>query len=247
MIVDDESLARTSLKVALSELTDWTIVNESANGDKVKQLVEELQPQVLFLDIRMPGKSGLEVSRELLTLETVPIIVFITAYDKHAIEAFELCALDYLLKPFDDSRLQQTIERIDEIVESCRSLRLQLESFNQLKNGTLTKSIDKLMIRSVGKIEIIKVKDINWIASSGNYVELHLDSRMVLHRVSLNYLAEHLPDDFVRSHRTSIIRISQVSSIETVSNGKYCIIMKSGEKVPLTQSYREQILQKLSS
>ncbi len=246
IIVDDEPLARVSLNTALTELTNWEIVNESASGEQVKELVTELNPQVLFLDIRMPGKSGIDVARELLTLENIPIIVFITAYDKHAIEAFELCALDYLLKPFDDERIKKTIKRIAETVNNKQILHQQVQSLGELSNENQSNEIKRFMVRSVGKVEVIDVEDVIWIASSGNYVELHLDSKMVLHRVSLNYLADHLSSDFQRCHRTSIVRISQVKSIESLKNGKYALLMNSGDRVALTQKYKDLLLNKLS-
>ena len=244
LIVDDEYLARANLAVALEENCDWQVVGECARGDGVMQSVEQLKPQVIFLDIRMPGLDGLAVSAQLMSLEDPPVLVFVTAFDQHAVEAFELCALDYLLKPFDDDRLLQTIKRVEKILESDEKpvAMGQWQQLNDAKQQYLT----QMAVRSVGKVQLVDVKDIIWMGSAGNYVELHLTQSCILHRVSLSYLEKHLdPEVFIRIHRTSIIRVAQVVEFLTLPDSSYAVMLKNGDKVSLSQRYKAGFLRRL--
>jgi len=193
----------------------------------------------------MPGLSGLEVCQLLQDLEHPPIVVFVTAFDAHAIEAFELCALDYLLKPFDDERFSKTIERLVEQLSDQTSQKMQV---NQLEKITQNKdeSLSTLIVRSVGKIQLIKVEDINWLSTAGNYIELHLESQTILHRVSLSYLEKHLPqNEFCRVHRTAMVRTSQISEFLTLAEAQYAVVLKNGDNVNVSQSYKHKLLEQL--
>ena len=246
LIVDDESLARANLRFALKSLTDWEIVNELASGQGVLERVKEGDIDLVFLDIRMPGMDGLQVSEQLLALEKTPIVVFITAYDQHAVEAFELCALDYLMKPFTDERLKKTIERIESMADNTDALnKTRLESHLAVQDKS--KPLSQLVIRSVGRIDVVNIADIDWFLSAGNYVECHQVEKMHLHRVSMNLLEEQLPEGFIRSHRKAIVRVSAIETISTSDSGKAIIIMQSGAEVPLSKSYKADILAALSA
>ena len=271
LLVDDELLARANMRAALEDCCDWRIVGECERGSDVLDSVQRLSPQVVFLDIKMPGLDGLQVSRQLMKLAQPPVLVFVTAFDQHAVEAFELCALDYLLKPFDDERLVQTIQRIEKVVNSGESP-VGLQQWQQLNQAADSESqyLTQVAIRSVGKVQLVAIKDIVWMASAGNYVELHLDqnsvnnsnhtnnnnnsnsssssssSSSVLHRVSLSYLEKHLdPAIFTRVHRTSIIRLSEVSEFLTLPDASYAVVLKSGAKVTVSQRYKETLLASL--
>jgi len=244
LVVDDESLARKTLSFSINEYTDWAQVGECDRGDKVIQSVSELKPDVVFLDIKMPGIDGLKACEELQCLDNPPLIVFVTAFDAHAIEAFELCALDYLLKPYDDDRFVKTVEKIKQSLDSKLLQEKQISQLNSVTKDN-NKILDTLIVRSVGRVQLIDTKEVNWLSTAGNYVELHTEHGVILHRVSLSYLEKHLEDDFLRVHRTAMLRVSQVSEFLTISEGQYTAVLKNGEKVSVSQSYRENLLQRL--
>ena len=245
LIVDDEKLARANIKYSLEEFSQWQVVGECHRGDEVLDQVKALQPDVVFLDIKMPGLNGLKACQQLQTLQQPPLIIFVTAYDAHAVEAFELCALDYLLKPFDDERFAKTLERVELLLSNQQDQQQQVDQLDQISNNE-DQELDTLIVRSVGRIQLIEVHKVNWLSTAGNYIELHMDDQIVLHRVSLSYLEKHLPkEDFLRIHRTAMIRVSQVSEFLTLADGQYSVILKSGEKVNVSQTHKETLLQRL--
>ncbi len=245
LIVDDEHLARQNIVYSLQDFSRWKVVGECTRGDQVVKAIEQLKPQVIFLDIQMPGMNGLSVCKKLQRLKQPPFIIFVTAFNEHAVEAFELCAIDYLLKPFDDNRFEKTISRVEQLLTNKQYQQQQVEQLEQLSN-TENKPLKTLIVRSVGKIQLIDVAKVNWLSTAGNYVELHLESQVILHRVSLSFLEKHLPkDDFIRIHRTAMIRLSQVYEFLTLSDGQYAVTLKCGEKVNVSQSYKENLLKKL--
>ena len=244
LIVDDEKLARSNIRLSLQEYKNWEIVGECDRGDEVLNQVKALNPDVVFLDIKMPGLDGLKVCQSLQQLNSPPLIVFATAYDIHAVDAFELCALDYLLKPFDDERFNQTIERIEELHRIHHRQFEQVDQLNQISNPN--SCLKNLIVRSVGRIQLIPVESINWISTAGNYVELHQHDKTILHRVSLSYLEKHLPpDEFLRVHRTAMIRVTEVTEFRTLSDGQYSVILSNNEEVGVSQSYREVLMKRL--
>ncbi|MET1256462.1 LytR/AlgR family response regulator transcription factor [Aliikangiella maris] len=245
LIVDDESLARTNIRYSLQEFDHWQVVGEVNRGDQVIQSVQTNTPDVVFLDIKMPGLDGLTVCQQLQSLDSPPFIVFVTAYDVHAVEAFELCALDYLLKPFDDVRFHKTIQRVEQLMFNNQQQTQQVAQLKAVADDHL-KKLDTLIVRSVGRIQLIDVDKINWLSTAGNYVELHLDDQVILHRVSLSHLEKHLPvNDFIRVHRTAMIRLSLVSEFLTLADGQYAAVLKTGDKVNVSQTYKEKLLLQL--
>ncbi|WP_444996238.1 LytR/AlgR family response regulator transcription factor [Aliikangiella sp. IMCC44359] len=245
LIVDDENLARANIKYSLDDYPYWQVIGECNRGDKVFESVCKQGPDVVFLDIKMPGLNGLKVCQQLQQLDNPPFIIFVTAYDIHAVEAFELCALDYLLKPFDDSRFSKTIERVEQLLINNQNQIKQVEQLEQLSDEN-EESLTTLIVRSVGRIQLIEIDKINWLSTAGNYVELHLADKTILHRVSLSYLEKHLSkDDFIRVHRTAMIRHSQVSEFLTLADGQYSVLLKTGEKVNVSQTYKDRLLQLL--
>lgn len=244
LIADDESLARKTIRFSIEEYTEWQVVKECDQGGTVLEEVESTKPNVVFLDIRMPGSNGLEVCQKLQELEEPPVIVFVTAFDSHAVEAFELCALDYLLKPYDDNRFNKMVERVEQTLSNKLDQKVQLEQLSQVSRKQPT-VLDKLIVRSVGRIQLISTNTVQWLSTAGNYVELHTDNGVILHRVSLSYLEKHLEDDFLRVHRTAMLRVSQVVEFVTESEGQYSAILKSGDAVNVSQRYKEGLLQRL--
>lgn len=245
LIVDDEKLARANISYALQELEHWEVVGECKRGDEVLENVEKYQPDLVFLDIKMPGLSGLLVCQQLQQLTTPPIIVFVTAYDAHAVEAFELCALDYLLKPFDDERFIKTIKRVEEMLVHNQNQQEQVNQLEKISNKENT-HLKTLVVRSVGRIQLVEVSQLLWLSTAGNYIELHLNDQVILHRASLSYLEKHLTDtDFYRVHRTAMVRISQIIEFITLADGQYQVVLKNGDKVSVSQSHKEELLNRL--
>lgn len=237
MIVDDEMLGRLNLRLAMAAHPDWILVEQCDGVESAEAALARHEVDVVFLDIQMPGQSGLVLARNISRLREPPLIIFVTAYSEHALEAFEVHALDYLLKPLDDARLALTLERT--------AVMLGLRRREQ--NGTaLRRYVDPepepkprfISVRSVGCIEQISVADILRIESAGNYVELRLATRTVLHRIPLSRMEALLPaDEFVRVHRSSIVQRKQIMRLETTGDGTYQLTLRCGDVVALSERY----------
>jgi two-component system LytT family response regulator len=228
LIVDDEAPSRTNLRLALAAHPDWTLVAECDGAAAARAALAQHEIDLIFLDIQMPGESGLTLARELSRLREPPLIIFVTAYSEHAVDAFEVHALDYLLKPLDDARLAHAVAR------SAAMLRQrQREAYGAALRDYVApdqaRRPEHINVRSVGSIEQIRVDDILWIESAGNYVELHLATRTVLHRITLNRI-ETLLDAarFLRVHRSAIVRRDQIASLATTGDGTYQLTLRGG-------------------
>jgi two-component system, LytTR family, response regulator len=244
LLVDDEALARSNLRQAIIEVPGWQVVGDCESAESARRLLATTPADVVFLDIQMPQESGLMLARSLLDAESPPVIVFVTAYDQYAVEAFDVHALDYLLKPFDDSRLAQTLERASALVE------LRQQSVWRDAVGDAVSSIEadrqqgkpapltRVCVRSVGRIESVHLDSVHWIASAGNYVELHLEARAVLHRAALSQMERHLDTGtFLRVHRTAIVRRSSINSLHVTGDGTYRLVTTNGDSVPVSERY----------
>ncbi|GAA0339641.1 LytTR family transcriptional regulator DNA-binding domain-containing protein [Bowmanella denitrificans] len=227
MVVDDEELARERLTRLIDQRTEWKLVAEADSYADAKQLLQDLRPQVCFMDVEIIGGSGIKLATELS-----PVLntrwVFTTAYAQHAHKAFEIEADDYLLKPFDD-------ERFNAILEKLRK-RLVLSGPHR----------DILAVRSSGNVQFIKTSDIVWIKGAGNYLELHCQNRTYLHRESLTSIEQYLnPASFVRIHRSAIINIHYLSAINS-ELGRYSTLeMANKDEVRIGHTYRKPLFQML--
>lgn len=246
LIVDDEAPARANLARALLAQPRWQVVGQADGAEQARGILQGTAVDALFLDIQMPGESGLALARSLLRCpqQTPPLVIFVTAFDRFAIEAFEVHALDYLLKPIDDERLAQTLER----AEALAVLRNQpawreavTDAVDALDSARLAQApaqLTRLCVRSVGRLESIPISAVRWIASAGNYVELHLAERCVLHRVALSRLEGHLdPGQFLRVHRTALVRRSLVRGLRSLGEGCYELQLEDGHNVPVSERH----------
>ncbi len=240
ILVDDEPLARINLRRAIEQFTDWKIVLELENGEGIEDYVEQLKPSLVFLDIRMPKRNGLSAADGLLKLTNPPLIVFVSAYSEYALEAFELYALDYLLKPFSDERYKQTVDRLNSVAGNSRvrgQILQQQVAYTQEK-----KYLQVLIVRSIGVIQIVDIKDVLWFQGSGNYVEVMLTNEQILHRVSIGFLEENLdPRQFVRCHRSAIVRVAAVKEIKTLDDGQMILGLKNGDTTKLSATYKANL------
>lgn len=241
MIVDDEPLARIGLRQLIEQFTDWKIILELESGHELETYVAQLQPSVIFLDIKMPRRNGLLAAAGLKNLENPPLIVFVSAYSDYALQAFELYALDYLLKPFSDERFVQTVNRLNSLAGNSEII--GPIAAQQLDSGRDEKYLKVLIVRSISSIQIIDINDVIWFRGSGNYVEVMLANSNQLHRVTISFLEENLdPKIFVRCHRSAIVRLSAIKEIKILDDGQYKIHLANGDSTGLSQTYKEQLL-----
>lgn len=248
LIVDDEPLARANLRHALSAFPRWRIEAECASASLARETLEKGGVDLVFLDIKMPRESGLDLARGLAELAEPPIVVFVTAYEAFAVEAFELHALDYLLKPFDDERLRRTLARAESLFDLrarrtyAAALRDYVRDSAPLPPPSERAPLSRLTVRSVGRLESIPVSDILWIAAAGNYAELHLAGRSLLHRVTLNLLEQRLdPQMFLRTHRSAMVRRDQCASLTVRGDGQYLLQLRGGAPVPVSERYVDAV------
>jgi two-component system, LytTR family, response regulator len=244
LIVDDEEPGRTNLRHALARHGNWRIAGECANAADARAALASMPVDVVFLDIRMPKESGLAFARTLCELSNPPLVVFVTAYDAHAVEAFDIHALDYLLKPFDDSRLAQTLERAALMLELRQrdayagAMRSYFDSEHRRSAGEPAACWQQLTVRSVGRVERVDLDAVFWIGAAGNYVELHTAGRTILHRIPLSKLETHLPAGvFVRAHRGAIVRTDQCVRLAVVGDGSYLLTLRSGDEVAVSERH----------
>jgi len=245
LIVDDEPLAISSLKSLLAALPDIHLLAPCNNGFDAVESIQFQKPDLVFLDINMPGIDGMEVVRRIKDHHP-PLIVFVTAYDRFAVEAFELRALDYLLKPFVDERLMEAVERARTrlLKKDGPSLPEQLEGLlaDLAPQQTARTWPTRLVVKEPGRSRIVLVDEITWIGSAGNYVELHMEDRSLLHRQSMDAMELALdPSRFIRIHRSTIVNINEVAEVTTPDRSRELVILRDGQKLKVALSSRDRL------
>lgn len=237
LIVDDEEPGRLNLRLALADYAGWELAAECDGTAAARARLARRDVDVVFLDVQMPGETGLVLARELARLCEPPLIVFVTAYSAHAVDAFEVHALDYLLKPLDDARLAQAVERAAAMLRQ-RQREAYGAALRDYAQADASPYPARIGVRSVGRIEQVVVDEILWMEAAGNYVELHLPARTVLHRITLNRLEALLdPARFLRVHRGAIVRRDQIASLATAGEGSHRLALRCGGAVPVSGSY----------
>ncbi|MFT7221140.1 MAG: two-component system LytT family response regulator [Candidatus Azotimanducaceae bacterium] len=257
LVVDDESLARKGLKIRLEELGGVDIVGECGNGREALISVAELEPDLMFLDIQMPGMSGFDVVAK-LQQDNLPLIVFVTAFDEYAIKAFDVHAVDYLLKPIDVDRLKDAVERARShkqmeglVTDKQRLLELIISltgksetSVTQLmKDHTGVKTYpEKIAIKDGGETTLVQVNDIDWIDAAGDYMCVHANDETHIMRVTMKQLDEQLdPANFQRVHRSTIVNLDRVTKVCSHMNGEFHLILNNGAAIKMSRSYKEKV------
>ena len=224
LIVDDERLARTELKRLLTPFKEIKIVGEAVNADDALEKIQELKPDLLFLDIQMPGKTGFDMLEE---LDSVPTVIFVTAYDEYALKAFEYNALDYLLKPIEPKRLEETVNKL---IEKKRK-----KTISELDKDFLSES-DQVFVKDGEKCWFVKLENVRLFESEGNYVRIYFGENKPLILRTLNYLDERLDDKtFFRANRKHIVNLKWIASIEPWLNGGLLVKLKDGQKVEVSR------------
>ncbi|MEM1041749.1 MAG: LytTR family DNA-binding domain-containing protein [Bacteroidota bacterium] len=256
LIVDDEPPARKRLARLLKGQDGFETAGECANGREALDAIGAEQPDLVLLDVQMPELSGLEVL-EALDPETMPVVVFVTAYDQHALRAFELHAVDYLLKPFDDERFEVAIGRAKARIERGHLAGLSRRLLTLLRSveggpgepdelvepsAPAQAPTDRLAIRSGDRLLIVKVEQIDWIEGAGVYAKLHVGPKTHLIRETLTNLAEQLdPERFVRIHRSTIVNRDRVRELRSYFHGEYIVILEDATQLKLSRTYRDSL------
>lgn len=248
LIVDDELPAIANLEWLLARRQHWRMLDACRSSEQARARLRGAPADLVLLDIQMPGQSGLEFARELCQLPAAPLIVFVTAYDEHALSAFDVFALDYMLKPFDDERFDLMLARADRMLALNQQAALNgavhayLDDRAAAAAGQAAPPLRQLVVRVAGGMERTAVDDIVWLGAAGNYVELHLAGRMVLHRSTISAIAERLPQqDFVRVHRTAVVRRSAIVGLRTDSDGHTTVRLNQGDTVRVSARYLKQV------
>jgi two-component system LytT family response regulator len=225
---------------------------ECTDAAQARAFLATQSVDVVFLDIRMPRESGLALAHELAQRPAPPLIIFVTAYDTHAVEAFRVHALDYLLKPLDDAELARALVRASALMAQRQlaahtgALRAWSAS-RQRDPGQAPVYLRQLNVRSVGRIDFVQLEEVMWIEAAGNYVELHLAQRCVLHRVAISTLERHLdPGSFMRVHRSALVRIDQVAALRAGLDGASILTLRCGGEVPVSKRHLARVRKMLS-
>ena len=270
LVVDDERLPRQRLIRLLEEIPNTECVGECANGRSAIDAMESLLPDLVLLDVRMPGMGGVEVARALTAGGHVPFIIFVTAYDEHALSAFEVHAIDYLLKPVERERFTAAIERARTLVSSTtaaqRHERLLALLRDEGRGAEATEGRDDLgpapgasapaitdgaafprrfLVKGDGQMYFVPVDDIDWVEAYGNYVRLHVGKGVHLIRETLGNIERKLdPNRFARVHRSSIVNLDRVARMDLWGAGDYIVLLKDGTRLKLSRWYRSRIEQR---
>lgn len=244
LIVDDEPLARDRVKRFLRDESDIQIIGECGNGKEAVAAIQDRNPDLVFLDIQMPEKNGFEVVRS-LDEDRMPAVIFVTAYDQYALQAFDVHALDYLLKPFNRERLHRAVAHAREQIESRRIGQLDERLASLIKDLKADKKyLERLVVKSVGRVFFLKTDEIDWIEAAGNYVKLHSGREAHMIRETMNGIESKLnPERFFRIHRSTVVNIDRIKELHPMFSGDYAVILRNGTELALSRNYRERLLE----
>ena len=243
LVVDDEAPARRKLLYLLANEPDLEVTGEAADGEAAVIAIREQRPDLVLLDIQMPKLGGFGVV-ERVGVDQMPLVVFVTAFDQYAIKAFDVHAVDYLLKPYDRQRFSQALERARAEVERRQAgdMKSQLLALLQDVEQRGPSYPERLVVKSSGRVILIKVDDLDWVDAAGNYVRLHAGNESHLLRETMGRLESRLdPDRFLRIHRSSIVNIERIKELQQQFHGDYIVVLKNGQRLTLSRSYRDKI------
>jgi two-component system LytT family response regulator len=247
LIVDDEPLARTGVAQLLEPVEEVTVVGEAADGAEAVRQIEEKAPDLVFLDVQMPEMSGLEVVRT-VGVDAMPVTIFVTAYDEYAVDAFDAHALDYLLKPIDEDRFEEALDRararLQEAEADALSRRLEglLRRYEDADGEDGAEPLERFTVRARNRIYFVDPDDVQWIESEGDYVALHDGEDTHLVRKTMKELEARLPDDrFLRVHRSYIVNVEYVEELRPLDHGTYRLHMAAGTPLKTSRGYSENV------
>jgi two-component system LytT family response regulator len=244
VIVDDERLARRRIRRMLAAHSSFEVAGECAGGREAVEFLEHNNVDVLFLDVQMPEMDGFGVI-ENIGPERVPVVVFVTAYDEHALRAFEVHALDYLMKPFDQARFSRTVERVKAQLEHVRNGRddQKLAALLREMRGRGSSQHARFAIKTPGRVFFVRPDEIDWIEAADNYVCLHVGADTHLLRETMNSIEGRLdPERFARIHRSTIVNLDRIKELRPWFHGEYVVVLRDGSELTLSRSYRDKVL-----
>lgn len=242
VIVDDEPLGRTVIREMLRRDQEFTVVGDCANGHEAIAVINAERPDLIFLDVQMPELDGFQVLAA-LDAGNLPAVIFVTAYDQYAVSAFEVYAVDYLLKPFDRDRFGKALQRAKSQLRREHNSDVNRRILALLEEQQAkSQYLERLVIKNNGRIFFLKTEEIDWICAEGNYVNLHVKKDSYLLRGTISGLESQLdPRRFARIHRSQIVNIDRIRELRHWSHGEYQIILHDGEELMLSRSYREKL------
>ena len=246
-IVDDEELARRGIRSRLAARDDIRIVGECASGREAVDAIAKHAPDLVFLDVQMPGLDGFDVIEE-IGPERMPVVIFVTAYDEHALRAFDVHALDYLLKPIDEARLHEAIDRAKVRLDQRRSSQLGdrlaalLDGVSSGEVDETKSSTERFVIKTGGRVTFVDADAIDWVEAAGDYVRLHTSEKVHLLRETMSGMEERLdPDRFLRIHRSTIINTERLKELRPYGNSEYIVVLDDGTELKLSRTYRDAL------
>lgn len=253
LIVDDEPAARDGIRVLLAADPDVEIIGECADGETAARMIRDDPPDLLLLDVQMPGQDGFALLRE-VGPERIPAVVFVTAYDQYALQAFDVHAVDYLLKPFDDERFRQAVDRAKQQIRQGQLGDLRERLLALLRDAphagpgpgtassTGTGYLKRLAIKSAGRVTILSVKDIDWIEAEGDYVKIHVGKVWHVLRETMKHLESQFdPGRFVRIHRSTMVNVERIRELQPYFRSEYVVILHDGTTLKLSRGYKDHL------
>ena len=244
VLVDDEAPARARLRQLLRSEPDFTVVGECANGHQAVEVIRSERPDLVFLDVQMPRLNGVQVCQALAQDEaSIPLIVFVTAYDSYALQAFQIHAIDYLLKPFDKERFSETLRHVRRQFARNKpsDTDSRLASLLQELSPDAKKPV-RLVFKENGRITFVQPEEVHWVEADGNYVRVHAGDGSHYVRETLGSLEAQLPPErFMRISRSVIVNLDRVKELQPLFYGDYAVILKDGSKLNMSRSYRDRV------
>jgi two-component system LytT family response regulator len=242
LLVDDEPLARDGLRILLARDPDIGAIHDAKNGHEAVARIREVRPDLVFLDVQMPEMDGFDALRE-IGADQMPAVVFVTAHDKYAIDAFEINAIDYLLKPVTEERFAKALARVKARLDAKPGDDTNRQILSLLETiASPTRYLTRLAVRTAGKTVLVDVADIDWIEAAENYVQLHTSRSNHLLHVTMSTLEKSLdPGIFLRIHRSVIVNVTRIRELQPVMHGEYAITLTSGARLQSGRNYSERL------
>ena len=247
LIVDDEPLAREGIRQMLAKYSGIDIVGEAKDGVHATELIQSTKPDVVFLDIQMPGLDGFGVVRE-IGPEKMPVVVFVTAFDEFALQAFEIHAIDYLLKPIDPERFKEAVGHALSQIALRDTTSVNQKLLNLLQGiAPARQYLQRVAIKSSGKVAFVNTQDVDWIQANGDYIWIYSKGKKNLVREKIGELHQKLdPQHFARIHRSTIVNVNRIKDLEPLFYGDYAVNLNDGTKLTLSRSYRNKVFSLLN-
>jgi two-component system, LytTR family, response regulator len=246
LVVDDEPLARERLTTLLTAEPDIELVGPARDGEEAITAIHDDSPDLVFLDVQMPQMNGFDVI-DAVGSDKMPLVIFVTAYDQHALKAFQVRALDYLLKPFDRERFSDALQRARKQLEREETGDLGRRLLALVKDLRRDQPrSDRLVVKSGGRLFFLRADEIDWVEAAGNYVRLHVGPASHLLRETMNAIEGRLdPEKFFRIHRSRIVNMERIQELQPWLNGEYAVLLRTGTRLTLSRGYREKLQDRL--